>query len=137
MAGTLGASALVRLSQPMRRARVAAWAGFALYCGQRGQRSVAAEASAQRRGEERPREKAGEAMASKREAARAGGWTSCPTCGRATGAGWKHCIYCGAQLGGCPACGAPRQHVAGEAFCHACGTPLEPQTDAPTVPLEG
>ncbi|HST87768.1 MAG TPA: zinc ribbon domain-containing protein [Ktedonobacterales bacterium] len=76
-------------------------------------------------------------MASKRDAAREGGWTSCPKCGRTTRAGWKHCIYCGAQLGGCPACGAPRQHVPGEAFCHACGTPLEPQTDAPTVPLEG
>jgi Double zinc ribbon len=105
--------------------------GFALYCWQ-----WAVAVCAESRGEEGPREKAGEAMASKRDA-RAGGWMSCPKCGRTTRAGWKHCVYCGAQLGGCLACGAPRQHVPGEAFCHACGAPLEPQMDAPTVPLEG
>jgi hypothetical protein len=62
----------------------------------------------------------------------------CPACGRAIQSNWKHCVFCGATLGeGCPKCGAPRLNVAGEAFCHACGAPLEPQQDAPTVPLEG
>jgi Double zinc ribbon len=61
----------------------------------------------------------------------------CPACGRAIERDWKHCVFCGATLGeGCPKCGAPRLNVAREAFCHACGAPLEPQQDAPTVPLE-
>ncbi len=63
---------------------------------------------------------------------------SCPSCGRPVRSGWKHCVYCGATLReGCPRCGAPLQHVPGEAFCHECGAQLQPATDSPTVPLEG
>ncbi len=63
---------------------------------------------------------------------------SCRSCGRPVRTSWRHCIYCGAAVrDGCPRCGAPLQHVPGEAFCHECGAQLQPATDAPTVPLEG
>ena len=63
---------------------------------------------------------------------------TCPSCGRAIGRDWRHCVFCGTTLDvGCPQCGAPRLHVAGEAFCHRCGASLRVQPESPTVPLPG
>jgi hypothetical protein len=64
------------------------------------------------------------------------GMSVCPRCGREIRQEWKHCIFCGATMRGCSRCGAPLQHVPGEAFCHECGAPLRTPPDAPTVPLD-